>query len=399
MFFSGIETAPADPILGLTEAFRKDPRPNKVNLGVGVFMDDKGTTPVLECVKRAERLLWETEKTKGYLPISGSAEYGGAVAELVFGSDFHGLAANGVAVAQSPGGTGALRIGAEFLKNFRKGATVWMPAPTWDNHKGVFGAAGCPVKEYPYYDPAARGVDIDAMCAALEKVPAGDVVLLHVCCHNPTGADPDAAGWARLADVAAKSGWLPFFDFAYQGFGDGIEADRAGLLAVLHKVPEAIVATSFSKNMGLYGERVGSLALVAENEKAAAAAMSQVKRIVRVLYSNPPKHGAALARTVLETAELRELWMQELDAMRARIAGNRQKLANGLARRNEDVDFSFIVRQKGMFSFSGLNDAQVDFLRENKAIYMVKGGRINVAGLMADSLGYVCESIAESLKI
>ena len=399
MFFSGIETAPADPILGLTEAFRKDSRPNKVNLGVGVFMDDKGTTPVLECVKRAERLLWETEKTKGYLPISGSAEYGGAVAELVFGSDFHGLAANGVAVAQSPGGTGALRIGAEFLKNFRKGATVWMPAPTWDNHKGVFGAAGCPVKEYPYYDPAARGVDIDAMCAALEKVPAGDVVLLHVCCHNPTGADPDAAGWARLADVAAKSGWLPFFDFAYQGFGDGIEADRAGLLAVLHKVPEAIVATSFSKNMGLYGERVGSLALVAENEKAAAAAMSQVKRIVRVLYSNPPKHGAALARTVLETAELRELWMQELDAMRARIAGNRQKLANGLARRNEDVDFSFIVRQKGMFSFSGLNDAQVDFLRENKAIYMVKGGRINVAGLMADSLGYVCESIAESLKI
>ena len=399
MFFSGIEQAPADPILGLTEAFRKDPRPNKVNLGVGVFMDDKGTTPALECVKRAERLLWEAEKTKGYLPISGSAEYGEAVAELVFGADFHGLASNGVAIAQAPGGTGALRIGAEFLKHFRRDATVWMPAPTWDNHKGVFGAAGCPVKEYPYYDPSTRGVDIGAMCAALEKIPAGDVVLLHVCCHNPTGADPDAAGWARVADVAARAGWLPFFDFAYQGFGDGLEADRAGLLAVLHKAPEAIVATSFSKNMGLYGERVGSLALVAENGKSAGAAMSQVKRIIRTLYSNPPRHGAALVRTVLEDADLRERWLQELDAMRARIAGNRQKLVSGLARRIEDLDFSFIVRQKGMFSFSGLADAQVDFLREQKAIYMVKGGRINVAGLMAESLDYVCDSIAESLKI
>lgn len=399
MFFSGIEPAPADPILGLTEAFRKDPRPNKVNLGVGVFMDDKGATPVLECVKRAERLLWEAEKTKGYLPITGSAEFGGDVAELVFGADFHGLASNGVAIAQAPGGTGALRIGAEFLKAFRRDATVWMPAPTWDNHKGVFGAAGCPVKEYAYYDPAARGVDIGAMCAALEKVPAGDVVLLHVCCHNPTGADPETAGWARVADVAAKAGWLPFFDFAYQGFGDGLEADRAGLLAVLSKVPEAIVATSFSKNMGLYGERVGALALVAESEKAAAAAASQVKRIIRTLYSNPPRHGAALVRTVLGAAELRDLWMQELDAMRARIAGNRQQLAAGLARRNKDADFSFIVRQKGMFSFSGLRDAQVDFLREKKAIYMVKGGRINVAGLMAESLDYVCDSIAESLEI
>ncbi|MGD9781490.1 MAG: amino acid aminotransferase [Kiritimatiellia bacterium] len=399
MFFSGIEPAPADPILGLTEAFRKDPRPNKVNLGVGVFMDDKGATPVLECVKRAERLLWETEKTKGYLPISGSAEFGGDVAELVFGADFHGLASDGVSIVQAPGGTGALRIGAEFLKAFRRDATVWMPAPTWDNHKGVFGAAGCPVKEYPYYDPAARGADVDGMCAALEKIPAGDVVLMHVCCHNPTGADPDAAGWARVADVAAQAGWLPFFDFAYQGFGDGLETDRAGLLAVLSKAPEAMVATSFSKNMGLYGERVGALALVAESAKAAAAATSQVKRIIRTLYSNPPRHGAALVQTVLDDADLRDLWMQELDAMRARIAGNRRKLAAGLARRNEDVDFSFIVRQKGMFSFSGLRDAQVDFLREQKAIYMVKGGRINVAGLMEESLDYVCDSIAESLKI
>ena len=399
MFFSGIEPAPADPILGLTEAFRKDPRPFKVNLGVGVFMDEKGTTPVLECVKRAERRLWETEKTKGYTPISGPAEFGDAVAKLVFGADFHGLALNAVAAAQSPGGTGALRIGAEFLKTFRPGGTVWMPDPTWDNHKSVFGAAGCPVKFYSYYDPARRGVDADAMCAALAKIPAGDVVLLHVCCHNPTGADLDAAGWARVAEVAAQAGWFPFFDFAYQGFGDGVAEDRAGLRTVLQKVPEALVASSFSKNMGLYGERVGALLLVAESAKAASAAFSQVKRIIRTVYSNPPKHGAALARMVLEDADLRDLWLQEVEAMRRRIAGNRQLLVDGLAQRQTGMDFSFIVRQKGMFSYSGLSDAQVEFLREQKAIYMVKGGRINVAGLLPEALDHVCDSIAESLQL
>ncbi len=399
MFFSGIEQAPADPILGLTEAFRKDARPCKVNLGVGVFMDERGATPVLECVKRAERLLWEAEKTKGYMPISGSSEYGEEVAKLVFGEDFHGLAANSVAVAQSPGGTGALRIGAEFLKAFRPGGTVWMPDPTWENHKSVFAAAGCTVRFYPYYDSTRHGVDAAAMCAALETIPAGDVVLLHVCCHNPTGADLDAAGWARVADVAAKAGWLPFFDFAYQGFGDGLVEDRAGLLAVLQKVPEALVASSFSKNMGLYGERVGALMVVAESAKVANAALSQIKRIIRTIYSNPPKHGAALARMVLEDADLRGLWLQELEAMRLRIAGNRQLLVNGLGARRAGTDFSFIARQKGMFSFSGLSDAQVDFLRERKAIYMVKGGRINVAGLTAESFAYVCDSIAESLKI
>lgn len=399
MFFSGIEPAPADPILGLTEAFRKDPRPLKVNLGVGVFVDEKGTTPVLECVKRAERLLWETENSKGYTPISGPAEYGAAVADLVFGPDFHGLAMNAVATAQTPGGTGALRIGAEFLKTFRPGATVWMPDPTWENHKSVFAAAGCPVKFYPYYDAARRGVDVDAMAAALEKIPASDVVLLHVCCHNPTGADLDAAGWARVADVAAQAGWFPFFDFAYQGFGDGVAEDRAGLRTVLQKVPEALVASSFSKNMGLYGERVGALLLVAESAPAAAAAFSQVKRLIRAVYSNPPRHGAALARMVLEDAELRDLWLQEVEAMRVRIAGNRQLLVEGLDRRNTGRDFSFIVRQKGMFSYSGLSDAQVEFLRAEKAVYVVKGGRINVAGLLPEALDPVCDAIAESLKI
>ncbi len=399
MFFHEIEAAPADPILGLTEAFRKDTRPNKVNLGVGVYQDEQGTTPVLECIRRAERLLWETEKTKSYTPIHGPAEYGDAVAELVFGADFHGLATHSVAVAQTPGGTGALRIGAEFLKTFRPEATIWMPNPTWGNHKNIFTRAGCALQSYPYYDAATRGVDVDAMCKALEQIPSGDVVLLHVCCHNPTGADLDADGWARVAEIAAKQGWLPFFDFAYQGFGKGIEEDRAGLVTVLQKVPEALVASSFSKNMALYGERVGALLLVTESPKAVAAALSQIKRLIRVFYSNPPKHGAALARIVLGDPELRELWLQELETMSRRIAGTRQALVDGLAKRNTGMDFSFIVHQNGMFSFSGLSEAQVTFLREEKAIYVVKGGRINVAGLVPQSLDYVCDSIAESLKI
>lgn len=398
MFFNQIQSAPADPILGLTEAFRQDPRDPKVNLGVGVFVDDQGTTPVLECIKRAERVLWESEKTKGYMPISGSAEYGQAVAHLVFGSDFHGIASRSVAAVQTPGGTGALRIGAELLKAFRPGGKVWMPDPTWGNHGGVFASAGLAAKPYPYYDAAARGVAFDALCDALEQVPAGDVVLLHVCCHNPTGADLDAAQWARVGDIAARAGWLPFFDFAYQGFGAGIEEDRAGLRAVLQKAPEALVASSFSKNMGLYGERVGTLLLVTERAADAEASLSQVKRLVRVLYSNPPRHGAALARMVLEDPDLRRLWVEEVEAMRLRIRNVRRSLVEGLSRRETGVDFSFIERQNGMFSFSGLNDAQVAFLREQKAIYMVKGGRINVAGLTSANLDYACDAIAESLN-
>ena len=398
MFYNGIPVAPPDPILGLTEAFRKDPRPEKVNLGVGVFVDDQGTTPVLESIRRAERMLWEAERTKSYMPIAGPAEYGKAVAHLVFGEDFHGQAANRVAAVQTPGGTGALRVGAELLHAFRPQATVWMPDPTWGNHLGVFSAAGLSTRAYPYYDSVTRGVDADRMCAALEKIPAGDIVLLHVCCHNPTGADPDAATWARVGDIAARAGWLPFFDFAYQGFGAGIEEDREGLLTVLHKVPEALVASSFSKNMGLYGERVGALLLVAESPAATEAGLSQVKRLVRMIYSNPPKHGGALARMVLDDPELRRLWVEEVAAMRLRIQRLRQHLVDGLAARQTGIDFSFIVRQKGMFSFSGLGDASVEFLREQKAIYMVKGGRINVAGLTTGNLDYVCDAIAESLR-
>lgn len=399
MFFTGIEAAPADPILGLTEAFRKDERPNKVNLGVGAYRDEQGNTPVLECIRRAERLLWETEKTKGYTPIPGPAEYGLAVAELVFGIDFHGLATGSVAVAQAPGGTGALRIGAEFIHAFRPNATVWLPEPTWGNHKNIFTRAGCPLKSYSYYSDETRQVDAEALCSALETIPEGDVVLLHVCCHNPTGADPDEGTWSRIAEIASRRGWLPFFDFAYQGFSEGLEEDRAGMLKVLQKVPEALVASSFSKNMALYGERVGALLLLTESPEAVAASLSQINRLIRVFYSNPPKHGAALARMVLMDPDLRRLWGQEVDAMRRRIAEVRATLVEGLNQRDTGMDFSFIARQKGMFSFSGLNDAQVDFLRDEKGIYVVKGGRINVAGLTPSDMDYVCDSIAESLKI
>ena len=398
MFFPAIEPAPADPILGLTEAFRKDSRDPKVNLGVGVFVDDQGTTPVLECIRRAERVLWETERTKGYLPISGSAEFAREVAHLVFGSEFHALASDSVAVCQTPGGTGALRVGMELLKAFRPQAALWMPDPTWGNHNGLCAAAGLAVKTYPYYDAAKKAVDVEAMCAALEQVPAGDIVLLHVCCHNPTGADLDAAAWTRVGDAAAKAGWLPFFDFAYQGFGAGLEEDRAGLRTVMQKAPEALVASSFSKNMGLYGERVGALLLVAESARDAAAGLSHLKRLVRALYSNPPRHGGALAAAVLADADLRRLWVQEVEAMRLRIRNVRRQLVEGLAARETGADFSFIERQNGMFSFSGLNDDQVRFLREEKGIYLVKGGRLNVAGLNTANLAYVCDAIAESLK-
>ena len=399
MFYNSIEAAPPDPILGLTEAFRRDPRDHKVNLGVGVFVDDLGRTPVLESVRRAERLIWETEKTKNYLPIAGLPGFGREVARLVLGDDLHAAAAHRVTVCQTPGGTGAVRIGADLVKTFRPGATLWLSSPTWGNHDGIAAAAGLATRSYPYYDPVLRRVDVEGMCAALEQVPAGDVVLFHVCCHNPTGADLGSEAWERVSVIAAQAGWLPFFDCAYLGFGEGLAEDRAGLLSVLKRVPEAVVAFSLSKNMGLYSERVGALLLVADSAEGAEVGLSHAKRLGRVLYSNPPRHGAALAALVLSDPELRALWEEEVKAMRERIRGLRRQLVAGLAARQSAVDFSFIETQHGMFSFSGLNDAQVAFLRDEKAIYMAKGGRINVAGLRADNLDYVCEAMVESLNL
>lgn len=393
--FEKFQAAPPDPILGLTEAFISDPCKDKVNLGAGVYKDEQGRTPVLESVKAAEAALVVAETTKNYLPIAGEPEYGKCVQELIFGG-WPILAENRVRTAHTPGGTGALRLGAELLAQAKKGSTVWVSAPTWANHASVFAAAGFVARDYPYYDPATRGVRTTACLDALRQVPAGDVVLLHVGCHNPTGADPDPAFWKDVAAIAARQGWTPFIDAAYLGFGDGLDQDRQPLAAFASAGVEALVAVSFSKNMALYRERVGALTVVAPSAAMADIVFSQLKRCARVLYSNPPSHGGLVARRVMEDALLRDLWHRDVVAMRTRICKARAELAGGLAARRPDVDASFITRQRGMFSFTGLTPAQVDFLRAKKSIYMTRDGRINVAAVTPGNVNYVCDAFVEA---
>ena len=395
--FDPIPVAPPDAILGLTEAWKKDPNPRKVNLGVGVFKDDKGQTPILASVKAAEKRILETAATKSYMPISGAPEYGQLVQEMIFGPGHAILAEGRARTAHTPGGTGALRVGADFLRKFAPKATVWLSQPTWANHKGVFGAAGFATSEYAYYDPATKGLAFDKMEAALAAVPAGDIVLLHACCHNPTGVDLTPAQWKEVAALAATRGWIPFLDFAYQGYGTGLEEDRAGLLALAAECREFLVASSFSKNFGLYQDRTGALTLVAGDAKAADAAFSNVEIAVRVNYSNPPAHGGLIVTTILKDAALRRQWQDELIGMRDHIAKLRRQFVDTLKSRGVPGDFSFIARQKGMFSFSGLTDEQVKFLRERKSIYIVGGGRINVAGITPSNIDYLCDSIKEAI--
>lgn len=393
-----IEPAPADAILGLTEAYKKDTSPNKVNLGVGVYKDGQGKTPVLKCIKAAECRLIETQATKGYLPISGDPDYSMSVQKLIFGAKSKVIAEGCAATIHAPGGTGALRVGAELLKKFKPSAKLWVSAPTWANHKGIFSAAGFEIADYSYYSSKTRGVDFDAMLACLENVPADDIVLLHVCCHNPTGVDLTAEQWDRIVAVAIEKGWTPFLDFAYQGLGNGVELDRVAVEKFAAAGMDFYVASSFSKNFGLYCERTGALTIVTPTAAEAKIAMSHVKLIVRVNYSNPPSHGGLAALTVLQDDALTEQWIGEVAEMRERIKAMRKALVDGLAARGVDQDFSFITEQCGMFSFSGLSDEVVAWLRENRSIYIVKGGRINLAGLNAANMDYVCDSIAEALK-
>jgi len=391
--FEKIQAAPPDAILGLTEAFRNDPNPAKINLGVGVYKDDEGRTPVLASVVEAERRLLESSDTKSYLPIPGSPVYGRLVREMLFGAD-----SDRACTAHTPGGTGALRVGADLLRRVRPEASVWLSTPSWANHKGIFEAAGFSVKNYPYYDPRTRGIDRPAMLEALSRIPAGDIVLLHVCCHNPTGVDPDEGLWGELAESGARQGWFPFFDFAYQGFGDDLVRDRAPLERFLASGMEFMVASSFSKNFGLYQERTGALTAVAADAGRAETVFSQMKAVIRVNYSNPPAHGGRIVETVLADEALRRRWEGELGAMRDRIRSMRRALAEGLRSRGVSQDFSFIERQRGMFSFSGLSPEQVDFLRTEKSIYIVGGGRINVAGITTANIDYLCDGIAEALS-
>jgi aspartate/tyrosine/aromatic aminotransferase len=396
--WKNIEAAPADSILGLTEAFRKDPSPQKVNLGVGVYKDDAGRTPILACVKAAEKILLEKESTKSYLPISGDPAYAAGVQKLLFGEGSEVLTARRAATVHAPGGTGALRVGADLLKKFMPDAKVWISGPTWANHKGVFTTAGFPLAEYPYYDPATKGVDFAGMVKCLKTIPAGDIVLLHACCHNPSGVDLDDEQWRQVVAIAGECGWMPFLDFAYQGFGAGVEEDRYAVEQFAATGRDFIVASSFSKNFGLYNERAGALTIVSPSAEESVVAMSHLKTVVRVIYSNPPAHGGLIAATILGDPALYQQWLGELAAMRERIVAMRTALVDGLNARGVAGDFSYIKRQRGMFSFSGLSDATVAWLREHKNIYVVGGGRINLAGLTSRNIDYVCDAIAEALK-
>jgi len=393
-----IEAAPADSILGLTEAFRNDPNPQKVNLGVGVYKDEAGKTPILDCVKAAEKVLLERESTKSYLPISGDPLYAAEVQKLLFGGNGEVIASGRAATAHAPGGTGALRVGGDLLKKFYPNAKVWISKPTWANHKGVFKTAGFELAEYDYYNPATRAVDFEAMVKSLESIPAGDVVLLHACCHNPSGVDLSNDQWRKVAAIGAARGWIPFLDFAYQGFGEGLVEDRFGIETFAATGVDFFIASSFSKNFGLYNERTGALTIVSPTKAEAAVAMSHLKTTIRVIYSNPPAHGGLVVATILSTPELRAQWLDELSAMRNRIKAMRVALVEGLAARKVKGDFSSIISQRGMFSFSGLSDEVVQWLRANKAIYVVAGGRINLAGLTQANIGYVCDAIAEAMN-
>ena len=396
--FETISPAPEDSILGLTEAFKKDQNPNKINLGVGVYKDGGGQTPVLSTVKEAEERLLRSEATKSYLPIDGLAAYAALSQAIVFGSEHDILRAGRAATVQTPGGTGALRVAADFVRRISPQATVWLSDPTWPNHPNVFGSAALQVQSYPYFEAETNGVAFDRMVAVLEAIPKGDVLLLHGCCHNPTGADLSSQQWQAVAALCAERGILPLLDFAYQGFGDGLDEDATGVRTVADHCREFLVATSYSKNFGLYNERVGAMTLVAANSEAAEAAHSHLKICVRTNYSNPPAHGGLIVAEILGDPELRQRWEVELAEMRNRINDMRHLFVETLDEQGAGRDFSFIARQRGMFSYSGLTPAQVQALRDRHSVYIVGSGRINVAGMTEANMVYLCAAIADVLK-
>ncbi|MBU1137889.1 MAG: aspartate/tyrosine/aromatic aminotransferase [Proteobacteria bacterium] len=396
--WKSIQPAPPDSILGLTEEFKKDKNPDKVNLGVGVYKDDAGNTPVLRCVKAAEKELVETQKSKSYLPISGDPAYAAAVQRLLFGTKSEVINSARAATVHAPGGTGALRVGADLIHKFNPEARVWVSSPTWANHNGIFGAAGFEIGSYSYYNAANKGLDFDRMFSDLEKIPAGDIVVLHTCCHNPSGVDLNPDQWQEVAALAVQKGWIPFLDFAYQGFGDGVIEDRFAVEQFAAAGIDCYVASSFSKNFGLYNERTGAMTVVTPSGEEATVAMSHLKTVIRTNYSNPPAHGGLVASIILNTPDLHAMWLEELAAMRNRIVNMRKALVDGLSQQGVEGDFSYIEKQRGMFSFSGWSEDVVKQLRVNKGIYMVGGGRINLAGLTTSNIEYVCSAVAEAMK-
>ena len=393
--FEQVSMAPADPILGLTDAFKKDAREDKINLGVGIYKNEMGQTPILATVKEAEKRLLAEETTKSYLSIQGLAAYGEAVQTLLFGKDAEIITSNRARTAQAPGGTGALRVGADFAVKNLGIKKIWVSNPTWANHGNVFKTAGLEVAAYDYYDAKTKDLDFDAMVASLKSVEAGDMVLFHGCCHNPTGIDPTQSQWKVLAKLIAEIGALPFFDFAYQGFGKGVQEDAQGLRVFAEHNVELLIANSFSKNFGLYNERVGGITLVAKDSDIAEAAFSQVKAGIRSNYSNPPAHGAAVVATILNDATLYTQWVAEVAVMRNRIQEMRDLFVATLKEKGVEGDFSFISRQLGMFSFSGLTVEQVTRLKEEFGVYIVGSGRISVAGMTKNNMQPLCDALAQ----
>ena len=396
--FELVQAAPPDPILGLTEAFRSDPNPDKINLSVGVYQDATGISPVLDSVREAESRLAAAGGSKSYLPINGHPDYLGHTQRLVFGVGNEMIQTGCIASAHTPGGTGGLRLAGDFVRNCLGKRTVWVSNPTWANHQGIFSSTDLDIATYPYYDPDTHALNMSGMITVLEDIPENDVVLFHACCHNPTGVDPSPDEWETIAKVCKERRLLPIVDFAYQGFATGWIDDAVAIRAFSEYGMEFLVCSSFSKNFGLYQDRVGALHVVAKNPNEAARILSQLKVIVRTNYSNPPAHGSAIVSTILNDRDLTQQWEEELKDMRVRINSVRAQFVDALALAGAHGDFSFIKEQKGMFSFSGLTAAQVGYLREKYSIYIVKSGRINVAGINDRNIGPLCSAIAESLQ-
>jgi aromatic-amino-acid transaminase len=393
--FAAVELAPRDPILGLNEQFNADPNPAKVNLGVGVYFDDNGKLPLLQCVQEAEKMMMEAPKARGYLPIDGIAAYDKAVQGLVFGAESVAVKAGRIATVQALGGTGGLKVGADLLQRMSPAATVMISDPSWENHRALFEGAGFKVAPYPYYDAATRGIAFDGMLAALDGAAPGTIVVLHACCHNPTGYDITPAQWAKVVATVRARKLVPFLDMAYQGFGEGIQQDGAVVGMFVAAGLDFFVATSFSKSFSLYGERVGALSIVCESKDEAERVLSQLKRVIRTNYSNPPTHGAQVVALVLTTPALRALWEEELAGMRVRIKQMRVALQAKLQAAGLKQDMSFITRQTGMFSYSGLSAQQMQRLRSEFGIYGVDSGRICVAALNSKNIDATVAAIAK----
>jgi aromatic-amino-acid transaminase len=395
--FTAVEMAPRDPILGLNEQFNADTNPNKVNLGVGVYYDDNGKLPLLECVQAAEKQMMEAPKARGYLPIDGIAAYDTAVKNLVFGAESEPVKSGRVATIQALGGTGGLKVGADFLKKLNPKAKLLISDPSWENHRALFTQAGFTVETYPYYNAAKRGIDFDGMLTALNLAPEGTVILLHACCHNPTGYDLTPAQWDQVIAAVKSRKLVPFLDMAYQGFGAGITEDGAVIGKFAASGLDFFVSTSFSKSFSLYGERVGALSVLCHDKEEANRVLSQLKIVIRANYSNPPIHGGQVVAMVLNSPDLRALWEKELAAMRLRIKQMRATMVEKLKAAGIKQDMSFITQQVGMFSYSGLTKDQMVRLRSEFGVYGTDTGRMCVAALNSKNIDYVCQAIAKIL--